>query len=266
MTDPITTILEDVAAGRVDPATAAKLLDQARGPAATTTGGAAAGSTPAVPEVARVSIRAVSRGVRLIADPTVTTVAVDGPHVVRREGDTLVITGEGERFPTDEAFSLLSSGRWRDLFARHQTMTVRIRPDLAVGVEVTAGSLTADGARALDHVRVTAGSAKVRGVTVPIDLLVQAGSVSLAMVATEGRSRVRCESGSLKLHLGAGSHVRVRTDVQLGKVTVDPPSLSPGGEKEAREIVVGRGTAELDLAVLMGSAQVEVATGTEGPA
>lgn len=258
MSDPITTILEDVAAGRVDPVTAARLLDEARGPAGTTSGGTAEAPPPAVQEVTRVSIRAVSRSLRLVGDPTVTTIAVDGPHVVRREGATLVVTGEGERFPTDEAFSLITSGRWRDWLSRHQTMTVRVRPDLAVSVEVTAGSLTADGARALDHVRVTAGSAKISGVTVPVDLLVQAGSVELGMVATHGRSRVRCESGSLKLRLAPGSDVRVRTDVQLGKVSVTPPSHATGGDKERREIVVGKGTAELDLGVVMGSAQVEV--------
>jgi hypothetical protein len=256
MSDPITTILEDVAAGRVDPATAARLLDEARGPAGSVSGGEA--SPPAVPEVARVSIRAVSRSVRLIGDAAVTTVAVDGPHVVRREGDTLVVTGEGDRFPTDQAFSMITSGRWRDWFSQHQTMTVRIRPDLAVGVEVTAGSLTSDGARALDHVRVTAGSARITGVTVPVDVLVQAGSVTLGMVATEGRSRVRCESGSLKVHLGAGSNVRVRTDVQLGKVVVDGPGLPRGGDKEAREVTIGDGRAELDVSAVMGSAHVQV--------
>ena len=94
--------------------------------------------------------------------------------------------------------------------------------------------------------------------TGPIDLLVQAGSVELAMVPTSGRSRVRCESGSLKLRLGPGSDVRVATDVSLGKVAVTPSSLAPGTDKDRREFVVGRGAAQMDLSVVMGSATVEV--------
>jgi hypothetical protein len=264
MDDRIKTILEDVAAGRVDPAEAARLLDEAR---ATSTGsadsGAAAGEPgpPALPDVTRVSIRAVSRGVRLVADPTVTTVSIDGPHVVRRDGSTLIVTGEPGSLPNEEGFSflMLSAGRWRDLLPKHQTMTVRVRPDLAVGVEITAGSLTSEGARALDHVRVTAGSAKITGVTEPVDVLVQAGSVDLSMVPKHGHSRVRCESGSLKLRLGPGSDVRVDTDIQLGKVTMIPPTLAHGANKEPKNVMVGGGTATLDVEVVMGSAQIEVA-------
>jgi len=262
MDDRIKTILEDVAAGRIDPVEAAKLLDEAR---AETTGGAASGAAgesgpPALPDVARVSIRAVSRSVRLVADPTVTTVSVDGPHLVRRDGSTLIVTGEGGSLPDGEGFTfLLSSGRWRDMLPKHQTMTVRVRPDLAVGVEITAGSLTSEGARALDHVRVTAGSAKITGVTEPVDVLVQAGSVDLSMVPKHGHSRVRCESGSLKLRLGPGSDVRVDTDIQLGRVTMIPPTLAHGANKEPKNVMVGGGTATLDVEVVMGSAQIEVA-------
>ena len=263
MDDRIKTILDDVAAGRVAPAEAAKLLDEAR---ATSTSSADSGATtgepgpPALPDVSRVSIRAVSRSVRLVADPTVTTVAIDGPHVVRRDGSTLIVTGEAGSLPNEEGFTfLLSSGRWRDMFTRHPTMTVRVRPDLAVGVEITAGSLTSEGARALDHVRVTAGSAKITGVTEPVDVLVQAGSVDLSMVPKHGHSRVRCESGSLKLRLGPGSDVRVDTDIQLGKVTMIPPTLAHGATKEPKNVMVGGGTATLDFEVVMGSAQIEVA-------
>jgi hypothetical protein len=253
MTDTIRTLLEDVAAGRVDPAEAARRLDELR---TEDRGRQAEGAVgpPAVPEVARLVVRGLSRSVHLIADPTVTTVSVDGPHSVHRDGSTLVVSGEVERlFPGDEAFSLLSSGRWRELLPRTQSMTVRARPDLPVEVEVTAGSLTSEDMRALQRVRVTAGSAKVKGATEPIDVLVQAGSVDLTLQPTHGSSRVRCESGSVKLRLAKGSDVRLTTDVQLGKLTVHPPTFARGDE-----VLVGTGTATLSLEVVMGSALVDV--------
>jgi hypothetical protein len=253
MTEQIKTLLEDVAAGRVDPAEAARRLDELR---TEDRGQRAEGAVgpPAIPDVTRLVIRGLSRSVHLIGDPTVTTVSVDGPHEVRRDGSTMVISGEVERlFPGDEAFSLLSSGRWRELIPRTQSMTVRARPDLPVEVEVTAGSLTSENMHALERVRVTAGSAKIKDATEPIDVLVQAGSVDLTLLATHGSSRVRCESGSIKLRLAKGSDVRLTTDVQLAKLTVHPPTVTRGDE-----VHVGSGTSTLSLEVVMGSALVDV--------
>src|SRR5215207_4049118 len=103
MTDRIRSLLEDVAAGRIDPAEAARVLDELRTEGAQPPPEGEVGP-PAVLDVTRLVIRGLSRSVHLIADPTVTTVSVDGQHVVRREGGTLVISGEVDRFPGDEAF------------------------------------------------------------------------------------------------------------------------------------------------------------------
>src|SRR5215207_1939743 len=81
-------ILEDVAAGRLDPSQAARLLADDAGEASATTGreakgasasGAAAGGPappPAVPDIERVLVRATSRRVRIVGDPSVTIYAV----------------------------------------------------------------------------------------------------------------------------------------------------------------------------------------------
>jgi hypothetical protein len=268
-------ILEDVAAGRLDPAEASRLLDEAAGgasgqPSPTDTGPASAGAgpsrpapPPAVPDIERVLVRATSRRVRVVGDPSVATYAVDGPHHVRREGSTLVIAGEVDPIPTDDAFTLLSGGRWREVADRVQhglgqalEMRVRVRPDLAVGVEVIAGSLHVEGAKALDHVRVTAGSLRVRGVESPFDLLVQAGSAQVEAKLDRGRSRLRCESGSLQLSLLPGSDARVRSDVQLGRFVTDPERH---GRDRNRDFVIGTGAAEIDVEVVMGSATVKAA-------
>lgn len=255
-------VLEDVAAGRLDPAEAARLLDSPADDSAadTTADDSAPQDDPAPPSVRaieRVRVRATSRRVRLVGDPTVTTFAVEGPHHVRRDGTTLLIAGDTEPLPTDDTFMLLTGGRFREVADRLQhglgqnlEMTVRIRPDLAVGVEVTAGSLQAEGLRALDHVRVTGGSLRVRDVEEPLDLLVQAGSAQVTTRQTHGHSRLRCESGSLTLTLLEGTDARVRHDVQLGRFATKPE------QRTDRDVVVGTGAAEIDIDVVMGSATV----------
>lgn len=277
-------ILEDVAAGRIDPAEAARQLDElsvadvaesstsdavseARAGGSGITGTSDAEITgviqrPGAAEVGRVLVRATSRRVRIVGDPSVATVSVEGPHTVRRDGATLVVTGETEIVPADDTFMLLAGGRWREVadrfqqgFGRDLELTVRVRPDLSVGVEVIAGSLQADGAAMLDHVRVTAGSCRVRGVETPVDLLVQAGSAQLETRQTHGRSRVRCESGSLQLTLLEGSDITVRSDVQLGRFTTEPERRA---RDRQRDVVLGTGSAEMDVEVVMGSVTVKL--------
>lgn len=291
-------ILEQVADGRLDPTRAAVLLDQiederAEAPAgtataepagATTTGesggptasasgsagarpggaaGAADGSVTAQ-QITRVQVRATSRRVVIVGDPSVATVVVNGQHTVRRDGAVLHVTGESELVPSDGAFVFLAGGRWRDFATRLQNpgqlldLQVRVNPELAVGAEVIAGSLQVDHVPALDHVRVTAGSLRVRGLQSPVDLLVQAGSAQVETRQLAGHSRMRCESGSLQLTLLEGSDVRVRSDVQLGRFRTVPERT---GRDRDRDIVLGTGAAEIDAEVVMGDVTVRLPAG-----
>jgi hypothetical protein len=266
-------ILEKVASGELDPAEAAKMLDEIQRSDSDEVSVAATepleGATlPSMTEIKRVLVRATSRRVRIVGDPTVATAALEGPHTVRRDGSTLLITGETELVPSNNAFVLLAGGRWREVADRVQhslgqdlELTVRVRPDLPVGVEVIAGSLQVEGARMLDHVRVTAGSLRVHGSEAPIDLLVQAGSAQVNTRQTYGQSRIRCESGSLQLTLEEGTDARVRSDIQLGRLSVDP---EPRNKDRQRDVVVGLGAAEIDLEVVMGA--VNLRTPSRGDA
>ena len=255
-------ILEDVAAGRLDPAEAAELLDDdAAAPAddGDSTPQPDAG-TPSTRAVERVEVRATHRRVRLVGDPSVATYAVDGPHHIRRDGATLHITGETVPLPRNNTWTLLSGGTFRELaeqfqqgIAPHLELTVRIRPDLAVGVEVIAGSIHSEKLPAMDHVRVTGGQARVSDVTEPIDLLVQAGSAQVSMLQTRGRSRLRTESGSLNVTLVVGTDARVRSDVQLGRFSVQPDRAMRDSE-----FTLGTGAGEINIEVMMGSATVVV--------
>lgn len=225
-------------------------------------GGAAGSVTPQ--QITRVQVRATSRRVVIVGDPSVATVAVNGQHTVRRDGAVLHVTGESELVPSDGAFVLLAGGRWRDFASRLQNpgqlldLHVRVNPELAVGAEVIAGSLQVDHVPALDHVRVTAGSLRVRGLESPVDLLVQAGSAQVETRQLAGHSRMRCESGSLQLTLLEGSDVRVRSDVQLGRFRSVPERT---GRDRDRDIVLGTGAAEIDAEVVMGDVTVRLPAG-----
>lgn len=252
-------ILEEVAAGRLDPSEAAELLGES---GATSAGEPPPADTrpPAERVVNRIEVRASHRRVRIVGDPSVATYAVEGPHHIRRDGDTLQITGETVPLPRGDTWTLLSGSTFREFadqiqqgIGPHLELSVRVRPDLAVGVEVIAGSVYSKRLPGLDHVRVTAGSARVRDVTEPIDLLVQAGSAQVSMQQTHGRSRVRTESGSLNVTLVGGTDARVRHDIQLGRFIVSPERLVKDGE-----FTLGNGSAEIDIGVLMGSAKVVV--------
>lgn len=251
-------ILEEVAAGRLDPSEAAALLGERDAQADDET---PVGAGPPSPRaVDRIDVRASHRRVRLVGDPSVATYAVEGPHHIRRDGDTLQITGETVPLPRSDTWTLLSGGTFRELAEQiqqgvgpHLELTVRIRPDLAVGVEVIAGSVYSERLPALDHVRVTGGSARVWDVTEPIDLLVQAGSAQVSMRQTHGRSRLRTESGSLNVTLVGGTDARVRHEVQLGRFNAQPERSMKDGE-----FTLGTGSAEIDIDVLMGSATVVV--------
>ncbi len=205
------------------------------------------------PGVRRVTIRAIGRRVRLIGESAITGVAVDGPHVIKRDGDTLAISSEGDMGVSIDGFSMLRNPT--DLKSHvnglAKELSIRVNPMLQVEIEVTGGSVTAERLPGLSRVRVTAGTAKVTDVDGPIDLLVQAGTATLDAQITKGRSRVRVESGAANVTLRRGSDVRVHTEAQLGRV-----SWTGAVSGQSKDVEIGRGRAALDVEVLVGSAQI----------
>ncbi|TDD50685.1 hypothetical protein E1263_30625 [Kribbella antibiotica] len=211
-------------------------------------------STVQIPTgVQRVTIRAIGRRVRLIGEPAVDGVSVDGPHVIKKDGDTLAINSEGDMGVSVDGLSLLRNPT--DLKAHvnglAKELQIRVNPNLQVEVEVTGGSVNAERVPNLTRVRVTAGTAKVTDVEGPIDVLVQAGSVTVDGQITKGRSRVRVESGMATVNLRRGSDVHVHTEAQLGRVT-----WTGAVSGQSKDVEIGRGRAALDVEVLVGSAQI----------
>ncbi len=206
--------------------------------------------------VDRISVRAVGRRVRILGETSVATLSADGPHVLRRNGSTLEVSSDGEVGASLDGFSILRAPRNLEDFRAlglGKELLLKVNPNVIVDVEVTAGSLHTERVPHLGKVRVTAGGAKLLDVSEINDALVQAGSATIKGAIKTGRNRIRAESGSLSITLADDSNVTVKGDAQLGKV-----SWSGGHSGSIDEVVMGNGSAKLDIEVVMGHAQVRV--------
>ncbi|MGC3994229.1 MAG: hypothetical protein QM779_09005 [Propionicimonas sp.] len=281
-------ILEDLAAGRIDASEAARRIDAIKAatpdPAPAEPTNEELGEDPSRHEyspyarevfgqpaedappasgrrrptgskgVDRITVRAVGRRVRIVGDPAVATVSAEGPHVLRRNGSVLEVTSDGELGPSLDGFSILRPPRNLDdirAMGLGKELYLRVNPSIIVDVEVTAGHLTCSDLPYLGKVRVTAGGAELTGVAEVSDALVQAGSATVKGTITTGRSRVRVESGQLTVELTDNSNVTVRGESQLGRV-----SWSGAHSGQVDEVVLGNGSARLDVGVVMGWANI----------
>ena len=207
--------------------------------------------------VERISVRAVGRRVRIIGETAVATLSADGPHVLRRNGAVLEVSSDGELGASLDGFSILRGvpRNMEDLRALGlgKELLIRVNPSIVVDVEVTAGSLNTERVPHLGTVRVTAGGAKLLDVHQVNDALFQAGSATIKGAIDKGRNQIRAESGSLSITLHDDSNVTVTTESQLGRV-----SWAGGHTGAGDEVVMGNGSAKLDVKVVMGSATVRV--------
>jgi hypothetical protein len=207
--------------------------------------------------VERISVRAIGRRVRIIGESSVATLSADGPHVLRRNGAVLEVSSDGELGASLDGFSILR-GATRSLddfrsLGLGKELFLRVNPNLIVDVEVTAGSLNTERVPHLGKVRVTAGAAKLLDVAEINDALVQAGQASIKGTIKSGRSRIRAESGSLSITLADDSDVTVTGDAQLGKI-----SWAGGHNGAGDEVVMGNGSAKLEIELVMAHALVRV--------
>ncbi len=212
--------------------------------------------------VDKITVRAIGRRVRIVGESSVATLAADGPHVLRRNGSVLEVSSDGELGASLDGFSILKAPRNLDEFRSlglGKELFLRVNPAIEVDVEVTGGSLNTERVPHLGKVRLTAGAAKLLDVEEIKDALIQAGQATVKGTITRGRSRIRAESGSLSIQLGDASNVTVHGESQLGKVT-----WSGGHSGAGDEVVMGNGSARLDVEVVMGHASVKV--GSDQPA
>lgn len=287
--------MERVARGELSPAEAATLLDEleTKGPgpgAAADEAGQTdeddprdwtagwereqqpeqAGSTVSAPppppsaegSVARVRVVRIIGTADIIGDPSVREAVAEGPHVARREGDSLVIEGS-DRFDGNGFEFAWGSGlrgrheRHRRRMHRHggfnwgDMMPVRIRvnPNLALDVDAQASKVRIRGVHGPIRANVQAAGIDIEDFRSPLDLRVQAGNINARGRLDGGASRVHCEAGSVRVHLERGSSARVTARTVLGKVHFD-------GADSRTPWILGGGEGTLDIDTTMGSVRV----------
>lgn len=252
------TILTQVAEGTISPEEAAERLDELERIAGSTEEEPPPGTdTP----IARVRVIGSFRTTKVIGDPEVREAVADGPHVARREGDTLIVmdetTGpdvESYRFGKRDRHIVIGLG------SRPRPIEVRMNPNLPLDVELAAGTLNVRGVRGPIRARVDAGTARIEGFRAPLEVDVTAGSLQASGVLAGGESRVRCEAGSVKMTLERGSSVRIRTRVGIGKVVLPDASVHQGAGFRigagSHEAVVGDGEGSLEIETSLGSVSV----------
>jgi hypothetical protein len=226
--------------------------------------------------IRRVRVIGSFRSARIIGDPTVREAVADGPHVARREGDLLVI--ESALDESDLPGFVFNRGRWnwrltvpgpRRGWAGEEAwqgpwnpsqLTVRMRPDLPLEVELSAGTLRTYGITGPLHFDVRAGSARIEGARGPLDATVAAGSLRAEAMLLAGSSRIRCDASSVRVHLEHGSSVLVRARGDLSHLSL-PDRHGVGvvgsrGSGPREEVKIGDGAATLDIEANLSSVGV----------
>ncbi len=247
-------ILRQVAAGSITPEeAAARIATLQHGPVAV-----------AEDVVRRLRVTGLIHPTRIVGDSEVKDAAVSGPHQATREGDTMVVRGMplGEdggwfSFHWPERLPFRGSPGENPL----RPILIRMNPILELDVEMAAGLLTVQGVAGPIKADIQAGSAKVEGFSESLDLSVKWGTVTAGGVLRRGSSRIRCEAGTVKVHLERGSSVKVVARSTLGKISLpgDEAGLMGGWTMsgDVREYTIGDGAAHLDIEATTGAVFVE---------
>lgn len=230
-------------------------------------------STTVDDDVRAVRVAAAIGTVRVLGDPEVTGVSVEGPHRVRHSDGVLVVESEPLAAVDEDdehemvhlgqnvaaAFSFVTGGRRRQVRLRHPRRSVtevRVNPSLPLTVDVSAGTARVSRIEAPLTLDVSAGSCKVTEHAGSVTGSVAAGSLSVRGRIT-GEGDLSCEAGALSIVLEPGSDVEVDVDLNMGNLSIKSPD-APNGSSRARHVVVGEGTGRLGVSGNMSSVKIEV--------
>lgn len=242
-------ILAQVASGDLTPEEGAQRLEELdRAPAAVATG--------EEPAVRRIRIVRSFGQVDVTGDPAVREAVAEGPHMARHEGDTLVIEGDDDSY--DSGGFTFGEQRIRiRVGVNTNRLRVRVNPDLPLEVEARAGNLRIAGVHGPIKAEAQAASTRIEDFRGPLDLAMQAGSVRAEGVLSEGRSRISCEAGNVRLYLRKGSSVRIAAHATMGKISLDGAGAEAWKpSRNGREAVIGEGRAALDVEATMGNVRI----------
>jgi hypothetical protein len=281
MDDERRAVLERVARGELSPTDAASLLEEMEStgpdepeadPRDWTAGWAPGTQREAQQQLPPGGVASRIRVVRtmgtadIVGDPTVREAVAEGAHVARREGDTLFIGSRADEwlgmagmpwFTFDWPGSWPGPGRGRQRHRRSHgfrggddtPLRVRVNPDLPLDIDTQAGRIRVRGVHGPIKASVQAGSTDISDFRGPLDLSAQAGNITARGRLDGGASHVRCDAGSVRIHLERGSSVRVTGHSTMGKLAFDAADArSPW--------VIGGGEGTLDIDTTMGSVRV----------
>ena len=260
MKDQRREILSEVAAGTITPEEAATRLEalEAETPRASTATSVEA--RPMQPEgpVRRVKVSSSIGTAEIIGDSSVAFVVAEGTHRARQEGDMMII--EHAPFEESDHFVFGRHGRRyviNGLDVHDRKVTIRMNPDLALTASIQAGSLRVAGCHSTIDAEVLAGSCKIDDFRAPLNVHVQAGSVTARGRLDAGDSTIRCEMGTVNVHFTQGSSVRVSARSTLGRISAD--SEGEGvvmlGEN-GKQVTFGSGKGTLNIDTTMGSVKL----------
>jgi hypothetical protein len=219
---------------------------------------AARADAPGAADTRRIKVISQVGSAEIVGDPSVAFVVADGPHSARQDGDTMVIC----QAPFDESDHFtFGRGERRTVVngidLHRRKLTVRMNPSLALYTSVQAGSVRIEGVHGPIEGEVQAGNCQVSGFRAPLNFVIQMGNLSASGRLNSGASKVRCEMGSVKIHLESGSSVRVTGRTTLGKLSIEGETTDKVNLGETgKEVTIGSGAASLDVECTMGNVRV----------
>jgi hypothetical protein len=255
-------IINQVASGKISAEEGATRLESLDSVEAPTPAGPVASAQPATAITAvatrKVRVASLVGSAEIVGDPTVAHAVAEGPHRARQDGDTMVI----EQGPLGESdhFSFSRSDRRSVIdsldFGRRR-IKVRMNPDLALAIQVNAGSLRIEGVHGAITGEVLAGQCKISDFASPFDLSIQAGNLTASGRLDRGASKVLCDMGNVSINLEKGSSVKVTARTTMGKVSVERGGAEPTilGQS-GKEVTVGSGDGTLAIDCTMGNVRV----------
>lgn len=254
-------ILNQVAAGKItaeEGAARLESLDSAQTPPPAEPVSAPVATQAGAQTARRIKVISQIGSAEIVGDPSVAYVVADGPHTARQDGDTMVICQAA--FEEKDGF-VFNHGERRlavtGIDFHKRKLIVRMNPKLALFASVQAGSVRIEGVQGPIAGEVQAGNCQVSGFRGPLDFVIQMGNLSASGQLDGGASKVRCEMGSVKIHLEKGSSVRVTARTTLGKVSIEGEGSDGVVLGQAsKEVTIGSGTGTLDVECTMGNVRV----------
>lgn len=254
-------ILSQVAAGKItaeEGAARLESLDVSETPTPAEPASAPTVTPATSSDTRRIKVISQIGSAEIVGDPSVAYVVADGPHSARQDGDTMVIC----QAPFEES-DHFTFGRGERRIAvngvdfHRRKLTVRMNPKLALFASVQAGSVRIEGIQGPIEGEVQAGNCQISGFRGPLNFVIQMGNLSASGQLDRGASKVRCEMGSVKIHLEKGSNVRVTARTTLGKVSIE----GEGAEKviagqTSKDVTIGSGAGSLEVECTMANVRV----------